>query len=363
MGGMHAQVYAKLRQARVVAIVDSHRKSAAANAKKIGSTFLSLKTWTRRSPGIPRMSSTSACQRPLHAAYVRRALKAGKNIFCEKPFTSDAREALALAEAAERSGTKMQIGQCVRFWPEYQAFEAFFRSRRAGRLLSFSLQRRAGRPTYSIGDWLNRGKLSGGAALDLHIHDTDFVHHLLGRPKAVTSTGTKDTSGWSHIFTTYHFDGIAVTAEGGWNYPRQWGFQMAFQAVFERGTVVEFDSAAIPTLVSTVGSGTKKPLPYRQPRAGNPRAGWATSRRSAAITTSCPRSSIAWSTAASRSWRRPGRRPIPSGPCWRKSSPRRRGARSSSEPTRLHEKINQHMVVSVRMAPRTETETGEEGGV
>jgi len=208
----------------------------------------------------------------LHAAYVRRALKAGKNIFCEKPFTSDAREALALAEAAERSGTKMQIGQCVRFWPEYQAFEAFFRSRRAGRLLSFSLQRRAGRPTYSIGDWLNRGKLSGGAALDLHIHDTDFVHHLLAARRRFTSTGTKDTSGWSHIFTTYHFDGIAVTAEGGWNYPRQWGFQMAFQAVFERGTV-EFDSAAIPTLVSTVGSGTKKPLPYRQPRAGKSQSG------------------------------------------------------------------------------------------
>lgn len=272
MGGMHAQVYSQLTRARVVAIVDANLKSAVANAKKLG---LEVPVYADLDEALSKhaVDVIDIClPTSLHGDYVRRALRAKKSVFCEKPFTADAREALELARAAERSGTKMQIGQCVRFWPEYQAFTAFVRERRAGRLLSLSLQRRSGRPGYSVGNWLNRGSLSGGAALDLHVHDTDFVHHLLGRPKAVTSVGSRDRSGWSHIFTTYHFDGIAVTAEGGWNYPSQWGFQMAFQAVFERGAI-EYDSGADPTMTVTLGSSAKKALPYRKPRAGKSATG------------------------------------------------------------------------------------------
>jgi predicted dehydrogenase len=63
-----------------------------------------------------------------------------------------------------------------------------------------------------------------------------------------------------------------VTAEGGWNYPANWGFQMAFQAVFERGAV-EFDSTANPTLMVTLGAGERKPLSYAMPDAGESSTG------------------------------------------------------------------------------------------
>jgi predicted dehydrogenase len=33
------------------------------------------------------------------------------------------------------------------------------------------------------------GNLSGGALLDLHIHDTDFVQFCFGRPRGVFSSG------------------------------------------------------------------------------------------------------------------------------------------------------------------------------
>jgi predicted dehydrogenase len=272
MGGMHAQVYARLPRTRVVALVDCRRDAAGANAAKIG---LEAPVYGTLEEALARHRAevVDIClPTHLHAPFARSAMRAGKAVFCEKPFARGAREALALAEAAERSGTIMQVGQCVRFWPEYQAFTAFVAGRSAGRLLSLSLQRRAGRPSYSAGDWLNKPRFSGGAALDLHIHDTDFIHHLLGRPEAVSSRGTRDASGWSHIFTTYAFDRIAVTAEGGWNYPVKWGFQMAFQAVFENGAV-EYDSTARPTLVATVGKGARKPLRFREPRVGKSSSG------------------------------------------------------------------------------------------
>jgi predicted dehydrogenase len=116
-----------------------------------------------------------------------------------------------------------------------------------------------------VDNWVNDESISGGAAFDLHVHDTDFVHHLLGKPKAVTAVGTKDSTGWSQIFTTYHFDDVAVTAEGGWNYPAKWGFQMSFEAVFENAAV-EFDSRKNPTLTIVEKSRERRALAFKAPR-------------------------------------------------------------------------------------------------
>jgi len=272
MGGIHAQVYAALPRARVAAIVDDDVPRAQAKAKELGFEVPVLRDIDEALASVG-LDAVDICVPTLHhPRYVRAAIRAGKHVFCEKPFAASAREADALAREAKRAGITMQIGHCIRFWPEYQALEQYVRSGRGGKLLSLSLVRRSGRPGYSVGDWVNQAELSGGAAFDLHIHDTDFVHHLLGRPKAVTSIGTRDPSGWSHLFTHYHFDGVAVSAEGGWNYPSQWGFRMTFEAVFER-SVVEFDSGASPTLTIVEGRKPRRPLPYRNPKVGTSKAG------------------------------------------------------------------------------------------
>lgn len=272
MGTMHAQIYKQLRDASLVAVVDKQQakaKRALAKLEIQAEVFGTLEDLLMGG----EVDVVDVClPTDLHAPFALKAIAAGKHVFCEKPLALTKADGQKIAAAAKKAGITFQVGQCIRFWPEYMAFEAFVKSGKAGKLLSLSLQRRAGRPTYSVEDWLNDGKRSGGAALDLHIHDTDFVHHLLGRPDAVTSVGTHDASGWSHIFTTYHFKSLAVTAEGGWNYPKNWGFQMAFQAVFERAAV-EFDSGASPTLTVTLGGGKKQPLPYKQPGAGESTTG------------------------------------------------------------------------------------------
>lgn len=66
-----------------------------------------------------------------------------------------------------------------------------------------------------MNNWANDVRLSGGAALDLHIHDTDFVLAVLGLPRAVHSRAVFDNSGPSHIFTLYDYSDIVVSAEGG----------------------------------------------------------------------------------------------------------------------------------------------------
>ncbi|MEI6034718.1 MAG: Gfo/Idh/MocA family oxidoreductase [Verrucomicrobiae bacterium] len=272
MGTMHAQIYKQLGDATLVAVVDKEQAKAKRALAKLGikaAVFGALEEMLRECD----VDVVDVClPTDLHAPFALKAIAAGKHLFCEKPLALTKADGKKIAAAAKKAGVFFQVGQCIRFWPEYMAFEAFVKSRKAGKLLSLSLQRRAGRPAYSTGNWLNDGNRSGGAALDLHIHDTDYVHHLLGQPDAVTSVGTKDKTGWSHIFTTYHFKDVAVTAEGGWNYPANWGFQMAFQAIFERGAV-EFDCAASPTLTVTLGEGKKQPLPYTTPGAGESSTG------------------------------------------------------------------------------------------
>ena len=80
----------------------------------------------------------------------------------------------------------------------------------------------------------------GGAILDLHIHDTDFVQHCFGKPKAVFSRGySRPTNAIDHVLTHYLYDDVPlVTAEGGWAMTPGFGFQMQYTVNFERATAV-----------------------------------------------------------------------------------------------------------------------------
>jgi predicted dehydrogenase len=76
--------------------------------------------------------------------------------------------------------------------------------------------------------------------LDLHIHDTDFVQHLFGMPQAVRSFGAKAANGQLiHIVTQYLYDDEkVVTAEGSWAMMPAFGFEMSFNIVLEKATLV-----------------------------------------------------------------------------------------------------------------------------
>jgi predicted dehydrogenase len=267
MGSMHAQAYAQIPEAKVVGVVDKDPARAQENLTKVGLSVPIYKTLGSALAKLPVDVVDVCVPTDLHKKYAMAAIKEKKHLFCEKPLATKLGDALKMAEAAEQAGVHSMVGQCIRFWPEYQAFHDFVKSGKAGRLLSLNLQRRAARPA-GTENWFHDPARSLGAAVDLHIHDTDFVLHLLGAPAAVTSVGTKDSFGWSRIFTTYHYANAAVVAEGGWNQPPKWGFQMAFQAVFENGAV-EYDMLAKPTLKVTLGDAAPEALPFAQPAAGS----------------------------------------------------------------------------------------------
>ena len=177
-----------------------------------------------------------------HTALVLAALKAGKHVHSEKPLCRTLDEALALKEAVAAAKTNFSVGLCVRYWPEYAYLYDEFKKGSFGKLMSATFRRLS--PSIDGNNWENwfmDGKRSGGALLDMHTHDTDFICHLLGTPKAVTSIGRtvlSKNNGIDHVISFYHYgDGTVVEAEGSWAAPKTTPFEMTFQVICEKATI------------------------------------------------------------------------------------------------------------------------------
>ena len=177
----------------------------------------------------------------LHAEVAIAALEAGKHVLLEKPAALTYRDAARIVAAAEASGRCFTVGLCVRAWPEYRWAHEVVKSGKYGRIRSALFKRFS--PNIDGNAWKNwfmRDELSGGALLDLHMHDIDEVLYFCGRPRRVTAIGTAYRTGINdHAFVLYHFvDGPAVAAEGGWSAPKTAPFEMSFQLICEKATII-----------------------------------------------------------------------------------------------------------------------------
>lgn len=260
MGSMHSNVYANLSDAQLVAVADGESEKAAKIAP-------SAKVYTSAEEMLAeeKLDLVDVCLPTyLHAEYVIQAAEAGAHVICEKPMSMTLDEADRMIAATEKAEVSFMVAHCIRFWPEYRVLKEIVDKGTLGRITSLSCTRRSSTPTWSWTNWLMEPEKSGGAALDLHIHDTDYVLYLFGKPKAVLSSGIWDHRGCVHVFTTYRYDSdVSVFAEGGWDFPAPFPFNMAFSAVFEKGAVA-MSLAQSPTLL--VYEGDKDPVAPELPK-------------------------------------------------------------------------------------------------
>ena len=105
----------------------------------------------------------------LHAEVTVAALEAGKHVLCEKPMALTVAECDRMVAAAKASGRFLMIAHCIRFWPEYIALKEIVDSGQYGKVTSALFRRISGLPKWS--EWFPNPQRSGGAILDLHIHD------------------------------------------------------------------------------------------------------------------------------------------------------------------------------------------------
>jgi predicted dehydrogenase len=111
-------------------------------------------------------------------------------------------------------------------------------------------------------NWFHHTELSGGALLDLHIHDVDFLASLWGLPPAVSSVAANRLSTGDkvdYVLTEYLYPDFACVAEGGWAMAPGFPFQMAYQVLGEQG-LLDFSSLRDPALMFYPVDGEKHAL-------------------------------------------------------------------------------------------------------
>lgn len=178
----------------------------------------------------------------LHYEYACKAVKKGYNVFVEKPLCRTSKDAKELAKLAKEKNVIAMVGQCIRFWDEYVYLKALVDNKTYGNVVNASFKRLSPRPTWGWENWLMDNKKSGGAALDLHIHDSDYLLHIFGEPQKTSTITNKTGEKDSYIQTICDYGNFTASLEGCWDMPAQFPFEMAYRVIFENSVVVDFSS-------------------------------------------------------------------------------------------------------------------------
>lgn len=275
MGQTHLTAYRRAREAgaacRLVAVSDHHEERRSGRRGRVGNLPPEgadeelfdpeeVNTYEEAEPLIedPEVDAISICTpTDSHVEIAIRALKAGKHVLVEKPVSLDPDEIHALAEVAREAGRVCMPAMCMRFWPGWRWLRDRIEDSTWGSVRSARFSRLVGVPSWSREFYLDRAR-SGGAIVDLHVHDVDFIHWCFGAPERVESFGKPD-----HIESMYIYDQgpTFVSAEGGWVDVDGFEFQLEYRVVFERAVAEFRASAEEPLRLLFEGSWSRVPLP------------------------------------------------------------------------------------------------------
>jgi predicted dehydrogenase len=245
IGGAHSSAYQALPDARVTAVVDVRpeqaQKIAAIHEAK---TYYSIDDFLRHE----KTDMADICVPTfLHPEMAILCANHGMHVLCEKPMAPDLEKALAMVEAARRNGVFLMIAQVIRFWSEYAYLKQIYDQGTYGRLIQAWFLRLSGAPIWSWENWYLDPRRSGMAPFELHIHDTDFVHYLLGMPDQVQSVVANAPAQYaSYIRTRYLYADrpeMLVESEGGW-WQGPVPFEATYRVVFE-GAILDYNGETL----------------------------------------------------------------------------------------------------------------------
>ena len=196
---------------------------------------------------------------PLHLSSTLTALRTGKHVFLEKPIATSLRDADRMVAEARRRRRLFMVGHVLRFFPEFRIIKELAAKGEFGAVRAAHLKRVISFPAWLPPDVI---KASGGPAIDLHIHDCDFVRFLFGMPEAVTSSGLVSRQGFvEHLHTHYHFSGrpMVISAESGWLSQQGCSFEHGYDVYFAEATLKYNSTSGRPPVLLTPDGKERRP--------------------------------------------------------------------------------------------------------
>ena len=240
MGDMHAACYRALAElgVQVTAVADVRPEFAKKLADACGAEIYNTAADMIEKADVDVIDICLPTH--LHAQHAVQAMKKGRDVFLEKPVCIRDDEMELLLNTERETGRKVQVGQVIRLWDEYVWLKDVTARGEFGKFLSGAFQRLSAKPTWASEGWLHKVELSGGVAVDMHVHDVDFVRYLLGEPDSVQALASRDADGVIQEISALYGYGkdVAVSVEAGWDYPATFPFTATYRVRFEKATVV-----------------------------------------------------------------------------------------------------------------------------
>jgi len=135
-----------------------------------------------------------ATPHPMHFTNTILALKAGKPVLCEKPFSINASQARAMVEASIENNVALLEAMWMRFLPHIHQVRKIIASGVLGDIISVTADHGQRLADQGIAR-LVEPSLAGGALLDLGIYPVSFAHMVLGVPEKVQASAVMTDKG------------------------------------------------------------------------------------------------------------------------------------------------------------------------
>jgi len=125
----------------------------------------------------------------LHAEWTIKALRAGKHVLCEKPFSANAREALAMAKAAKETGKILSEAFAYRYHPLTARMKEVIANGELGKIKNIEARFCFLLPLPS--NIRFRYELAGGALMDAGCYPISLVRYLMDAEPEVIRAKSK----------------------------------------------------------------------------------------------------------------------------------------------------------------------------
>ena len=124
-----------------------------------------------------------------HVEYTLAGLRAGCDVFCEKPVAVKYTDAEMVFAEAEKLGKHLFVTQSLRFFKDYVAAADIVKSGALGNMYfaDLHLVRRLGIPKWGMFHMAKEN--IGGAFCDIGVHMCDYLMSITGNPQMLSTTG------------------------------------------------------------------------------------------------------------------------------------------------------------------------------
>ncbi|MCW5934279.1 MAG: Gfo/Idh/MocA family oxidoreductase [Fimbriimonadia bacterium] len=243
MGRTHAEAYQQMPDVEITAVFDRNpvrTEPFASDFQTFGATTLGEL--------LNRCEIVDICVPTYrHAEFAIPAVEAGKAVVCEKPLGRTMEQCEQILEAVSKHNALFMPAHVLRFFPEFKRAHELVQGGAVGNVAAVRTRRGGDFPRASS-DWYADFSKSGGVALDLIIHDFDWIRWTFGPIERVyaKSLTFQNLEHLDYTLVTMRAtSGAVIHVEGTWCDPG--GFRVTFEICGDAG-MLEYDSRQMVAL-------------------------------------------------------------------------------------------------------------------